>query len=214
MSNVSDFDNSNVLEEEPGIGSENEGGDMPSDVEQEEDSGLSNFEESGSEEEPEDYQEESEEENPMNVGALENTMFSSEEEESESEEEDNFQKFEDEVKKDYILQCHPESLIHNNKEIETMCKIIRNKDGKIVDKLHKTLPFVTKYERTRLLGARAKQINHGSDPLVEVPDLVIDGYTIALMEFEQKKLPFIIRRPLPNGSCEYWKFSDLEQITY
>jgi len=95
-----------------------------------------------------------------------------------------------------------------------MCKIIRNKEGKIVDKLHKTLPFVTKYERTRLIGARAKQINHGSEPLVEVPDSIIDGYTIAVMEFEQKKLPFIIRRPLPNGVCEYWKFRDLEQITY
>jgi DNA-directed RNA polymerase subunit K/omega len=39
---------------------------------------------------------------------------------------------------------------------------------------------------------------------------VIDGYLIALKEMEEKKLPFIIRRPLSNGASEYWKLSDLE----
>jgi hypothetical protein len=41
---------------------------------------------------------------------------------------------------------------------------------------------------------------------------MIDGYLIALKEFEQKKIPFILRRPLPNGGCEYWRLSDLEMI--
>ena len=41
-------------------------------------------------------------------------------------------------------------------------------------------------------------------------DNVIDGYLIALKEFEEKKIPFIIKRPLPNGGCEYWKAADLE----
>ena len=210
MSSISDFNdfknNPGVEEEEEELASENE------EVGSEENEVLSDIESiiSDYEEEPKDY----ENENVINGEAIENTMFSSEDESEYEEEEENFQKFEEEVKKDYILQSHPESLVHNNKEIETMCKIIRNKEGKIVDKLHKTLPFVTKYERTRLIGARAKQINHGSEPLVEVPDSIIDGYTIAVMEFEQKKLPFIIRRPLPNGVCEYWKFRDLEQITY
>ena len=212
MSSISDFNDfkniAGVEEEEEELSSENE------EVGSEENEVLSDIESiiSDYEEEPnKDY----ENVNVMNGEAIENTMFSSEDEgEYEEEEEENFQKFEEEVKKDYILQSHPESLVHNNKEIETMCKIIRNKEGKIVDKLHKTLPFVTKYERTRLIGARAKQINHGSEPLVEVPDSIIDEYTIAVMEFEQKKLPFIIRRPLPNGVCEYWKFRDLEQITY
>jgi hypothetical protein len=30
------------------------------------------------------------------------------------------------------------------------------------------------------------------------------------MEFEAKKIPFILARPLPNGSVEYWHLSDLE----
>ena len=46
----------------------------------------------------------------------------------------------------------------------------------------------------------------------EVDDEIIDGYLIALMEYEEKKIPMILRRPLPNGGCEYWKLQDLELI--
>ena len=76
--------------------------------------------------------------------------------------------------------------------------------------MHKTLPFITKYERARVLGERAKQINAGAKPFVDIAAEVIDGYLIALAEFEQKKIPFIVKRPLPNGGCEYWKLRDLE----
>ena len=43
---------------------------------------------------------------------------------------------------------------------------------------------------------------------------IIDGYNIALLELEHKKIPFIIQRPLPNGGSEYWNVSDLEIIDY
>ena len=46
--------------------------------------------------------------------------------------------------------------------------------------------------------------------MVEIEPSVIDGYLIALKEFEEKKIPFIVKRPMPNGGCEYWKLSDLE----
>jgi len=62
------------------------------------------------------------------------------------------------------------------------------------------------------LGERAKQLNAGAKPMVEVDINVIDGYLIALKEFEEKKIPFIIKRPLPNGGIEYWKFKDLEVL--
>jgi DNA-directed RNA polymerase subunit K/omega len=39
---------------------------------------------------------------------------------------------------------------------------------------------------------------------------MIDAYLIALKELEEKKIPFIIKRPLPNGVIEYWRISDLE----
>jgi DNA-directed RNA polymerase I, II, and III subunit RPABC2 len=78
--------------------------------------------------------------------------------------------------------------------------------------LHTTLPFITKYERARVLGERAKQLDGGAKPLVLIEKDVIDGYLIALKEFEQKKIPFIVKRPMPSGGCEYWKLKDLEII--
>jgi DNA-directed RNA polymerase I, II, and III subunit RPABC2 len=95
-----------------------------------------------------------------------------------------------------------------------MVKVVRDKDGIIIDDLHKTIPYLTKYERARILGQRAKQINSGAIPFVKVPENVIDGYIIAEIELKQKKIPFIIRRPLPNGGSEYWKVHDLEDISF
>jgi DNA-directed RNA polymerase I, II, and III subunit RPABC2 len=72
------------------------------------------------------------------------------------------------------------------------------------------VPFVTKYEKAKILGERAKQLNAGAVPMVPVNEDIIDGYLIALAEFEQKKIPMIIRRPLPNNASEYWRLQDLE----
>jgi DNA-directed RNA polymerase I, II, and III subunit RPABC2 len=126
--------------------------------------------------------------------------------------ENHLQKFSDNLRKNVITDHHPELMIHNYHEVEAMCNIVRNERGIIMDPLHKTLPFITKYERAKILGERAKQINAGARPFVVVSDEIIDGYVIALMEFEQKKLPMIIRRPLPNNGCEYWRVSDLENL--
>jgi DNA-directed RNA polymerase I, II, and III subunit RPABC2 len=91
-----------------------------------------------------------------------------------------------------------------------MSTIVRDEKGNIVDPFHRTLPIVTRYERARVLGERAKQIDGGAQIFVEVEDSMIDAYLIALKEFEAKKIPFIVQRPLPNGACEYWRLSDLE----
>jgi DNA-directed RNA polymerase I, II, and III subunit RPABC2 len=124
----------------------------------------------------------------------------------------NLRKFEGEISKDYLISFHPEIQTHNYDEIATLSTIVRNQDGQIVDNFHKTLPFVSKFEKARILGVRAKQINCGAAVMIDVPEHVIDGYTVAMMEYEQKKIPFIVKRPLPNGAVEYWKFADLEQI--
>lgn len=121
------------------------------------------------------------------------------------------QKFDKELREEYIINNHPESLSHNYQEIQELCKIVRI-NNIIIDDMHKTLPILTKYERTRILGQRAKQINNGVKPLVHVSENIMDGYLIAEMELKEKKIPFIIRRPLPNGSSEYWRVSDLEII--
>lgn len=137
----------------------------------------------------------------------------------EDEEEDDdgemyLQKFDQSINENYIVNYHPESVLQNYDEILVMIKVVRDKDGIIIDDLHRTIPFITKYERSRVLGQRAKQINSGSSPFVKVPENVIDGYIIAELELKAKKIPFIIRRPLPNGGSEYWSIRDLEDISF
>ena len=137
-----------------------------------------------------------------------------EDESDEEPEEDEFylQKFDSELRNNFILNHHPEARTHNYEEVKAMSRVSRDGKGIIVDKLHKTLPFLTKYEMTRVLGQRAKQLDSGAKAFVKVPLNVIDGYHIAKLELEQKKIPFIIKRPFPNGGVEYWNGSDLEVL--
>ena len=73
-----------------------------------------------------------------------------------------------------------------------------------------TTPNLSKYERTRILAERTHQIEHGSVIYISNVERFSDAYSIALEEFNQRKIPFIIRRPLPNlESYEYWKLSDM-----
>jgi len=127
--------------------------------------------------------------------------------EEEEDDEDDFQKlpFTDDLEK-----LHPDTHVCNNDEVMALSKVVRNSKGVICDPMHTTLPFITKYEKARMIGARAEQIDRGALPLVNVEPDVINGRIIAQMEFEQKKIPFIIARPLPNGKIEYWRMSDLE----
>lgn len=125
---------------------------------------------------------------------------------------DYLQKLNNNMRESYVHRYHPETIYHNYDEIQTLCRVTRNKDGIIVDDLHRTNPFMTKYERTRILGQRTKQLNEGAKPMIQVESTIIDGYVIALKELEQKKIPFIIRRPLPNGASEYWRIQDMEVL--
>ena len=129
-----------------------------------------------------------------------------------SDDEDYLQKFDDNLKKKYIENNHPECLIDNLHLVESLSKITRNNQGIIIDDYHKTLPFLTKFEKTRVIGQRIQQLNNGAKPYVNVSDDIIDNNVIAELELKDKKIPFIIRRPIPNNSFEYWKLQDLELI--
>ncbi|KAJ1857130.1 DNA-directed RNA polymerases I, II, and III subunit RPABC2 [Coemansia sp. RSA 1822] len=71
-----------------------------------------------------------------------------------------------------------------------------------------TTPYMTKYERARILGARALQISMNAPVMVEL-DGESDPYVIALKELRSKKIPFVIRRYLPDGSYEDWRVTEL-----
>ena len=111
---------------------------------------------------------------------------------------------------DYIRYNYPEKQQCSLEEMYTVLDVKRNKDNVIEDPNHTTLSILTKYERARILGTRAAQLNDGSEPYIKIPSHIVDSYVIAEKELKEKALPFIISRPLPNGRIEYWRLSDLE----
>ena len=81
-----------------------------------------------------------------------------------------------------------------------------------------SVPWMTKYEFDQLIGLRTMHLSRGAIPFVEIPD----GYTIeanmelrkiAIQELQEGKLPYTIKRPMPNGNAEYWPVSKLSLKT-
>jgi DNA-directed RNA polymerase subunit K/omega len=122
------------------------------------------------------------------------------------------QKFTKEYKTDYILNNHQESLNKNYNEIKQFINVTKDNNNNIIDAFHKTIPILTKYEKTKIIGIRLKQLNNGAKPYVTLSDTILDNNMIVNMELTQKVLPFIVSRPLPNNTYEYWKLQDLELL--
>ncbi|BBH06965.1 RNA polymerase Rpb6 [Prunus dulcis] len=72
----------------------------------------------------------------------------------------------------------------------------------------KTSKFMTKYERARILGTRALQISMNAPVMVELEGET-DPLEIAMKELRERKIPFTIRRYLPDGSYEDWGVDEL-----
>lgn len=72
-----------------------------------------------------------------------------------------------------------------------------------------TRPVMTKYEKAKILGIRASQISRNAKVWVEVPNGVFDSLEIAEQELRERKIPFVVRRVLPDGRFEDFKVMDL-----
>lgn len=128
----------------------------------------------------------------------EETLDNFEEDINEDEDED-----EEEEDKDVILD-DLDDLINNIEEEEN-----EETEEKISDK-RTTFSILTKYEKNFILGFRTQQIINGSVILIDINKLKEkSAYNIALEELKQKKIPFKIKRTLPNGKIEIW---DLEEL--
>lgn len=125
-------------------------------------------------------------------------------------EEEDYKKLENYSVIENLEEEHPEIRSINFEEVVALSRVQRDSAGNIIDPLHKSIPFLTKYEKARIIGARAEQLDRGATPFVDVDENVMNGRTIAIMEFDEKKIPFIIARPMPNKSVEYWRLTDLE----
>ena len=71
-----------------------------------------------------------------------------------------------------------------------------------------TTPYMTKYERARVLGTRALQISMNAPVMVELEGET-DPLQIALKELRQRKIPITVRRFLPDMSYEDWNVDEL-----
>lgn len=168
-----------------------------------------------------DVEQDDEDNETMVLSEMEDEDDNEEEEDEENEEDENSvelmtpnEKELPDIEKQDLVMYHPKIKQHNYEEILARVSVQRDAEGNIDDPYHRTIPILTRYEQARILGARAKQLNHGAEPLTSVPSNMIDGYQIAELELKERVIPFIIRRPLPNGESEYWRVSDLEQIDY
>ena len=123
---------------------------------------------------------------------------------------DVYNVFED--NEDFTKIYHPEEVYISFDEMNELSIISRDEEGNINDDNHKTYPLLSKYEKTKIIGLRVSQLNKGAKPYIKTENLFLDKHIIADKELTQKKLPFIIQRPIPNGTFEYWNIKDLEII--
>jgi DNA-directed RNA polymerase I, II, and III subunit RPABC2 len=128
--------------------------------------------------------------------------------EEELEEEQQVSDVKPELKK--LYQQHPECNLDYVEQVLPKVKLqVVPPGGEKADQYHRTYPFLTVFEKTKIIGLRANQLSKGSVPFIAVPKHITDVRDIARLELEQKRLPFIVKRPLPDGTFEYWRLSDL-----
>ncbi len=63
-------------------------------------------------------------------------------------------------------------------------------------------PTLTRFERARIMGARALQLSLGAPAFISIPETARTSLDIALEELDQRVIPIVIRRVLPNGDYQ------------
>ena len=99
-------------------------------------------------------------------------------------------------------------------DLDKECDIIRNREIIITDIEHEIReleetgkilmgpPTLTRFEKARIMGARALQLSLGAPPFIEIPESAATSLDIAMEELEQRLIPISIRRTLPNGDFQ------------
>lgn len=101
-------------------------------------------------------------------------------------------------------------------DLDRECKVIENREIIEIDPVHEVKeieitgkgkimigpPTLTRFEKARIMGARALQLSLGAPPFIEIPKTATTSLDIALEELEQRAIPIIIRRKLPNGDFQ------------
>jgi len=158
------------------------------------------------EQEQEEEQEESEieetetEETDKESDADEKTNRDSD---NESKEEDNEDNTKDKCYQKFSKKSTIDTDIDYDEYFIKDDEIIINKTSRL------TKPYLTKYEKVRILGDRARQLAQGAKPMIK-NTTGLSHKEVALLELKSKVIPLIIERPIPNVGVEKWKLSELE----
>ncbi|XP_048140418.1 DNA-directed RNA polymerases II, IV and V subunit 6A-like [Rhodamnia argentea] len=96
----------------------------------------------------------------------------------------------------------------NNEDVPDPLDGEEKEEQEPVERPRKTSKYMTKYERARILGTRALQISMNAPVMVELEGET-DPLEIAMKELRERKIPFTIRRYLPDGSYEDWGVDEL-----
>ena len=110
-----------------------------------------------------------------------------------------------------IAKIDKECEIIRNREIITRDKQyepveITDKDGQIVT----GPPTLTRFEKARIMGARALQLSLGAPVFIEIPKNATTSLEIAMEELKQRVIPIIIKRTLPNGAYQNLSIDQFE----
>lgn len=107
------------------------------------------------------------------------------------------------------IKFNNRTIFENINKINELSNSDYKENNKEINKISR--PVLTKYELTKVIGVRMEQIASGMKPFIHIKHKKnMDIYQIVLMELREKKVPFIIKRNMPNGQFEYWKLQDLE----
>jgi len=113
------------------------------------------------------------------------------------------------VGKDETLSEKEQDRLENKiKEIEEREVIERVEDHEIIEipceknKISIGPPTLTRFEKARIMGARALQLSLGAPPFIPIPKSARISLDISMEELEQRVIPITIRRVLPNGDYQ------------
>jgi len=101
-------------------------------------------------------------------------------------------------------------------DLDKECQIIENREIIEIDEVHEPQeieisgkgkiamgpPTLTRFEKARIVGARALQLSMGAPPFIEIPSSARTSLDIAMVELEKRAIPIVIRRRLPNGDYQ------------
>ena len=108
-------------------------------------------------------------------------------------------------------------------QLDKECEAIRQRDIIDVDVQHDAMelsadgkilmgpPTLTRFEKARIMGARALQLSLGAPPFIDIPASAATSLDISMKELEERVIPITIRRVLPNGDYQNIPLFDFKE---